>query len=314
MNKLIRYWNQNRLRIIITVLIIAFIIIIIQVINSILENSRKTLESENKIIKDTSRPSESVISGEKIPEKETDKNVDIIEQFVYFNNKKEYENAYNLLTDECKEEVFNNDINKYVTEYFNNIFNIKKTYNLELWHYTADTYTYRISYVDDNILATGEFNTNNGIEDYITVVEKNNNRQLNISYFIEKRNINKGVNDSGISIKVSDRFMYKDYEEITFTIRNNTDKTILLSEGINSNDICLIDNNKYEYNSMINEIPLDYFELQPGVERTINIKFYKIYNLYRTVDKIYFKNIIMDKEMYQTNSDNVNKKKIEINI
>ena len=314
MNKLIRYWNQNRLRIIITVLIIAFIIIIIQVINSILENSRKTLESENKIIKDTSRPSESVISGEKIPEKETDKNVDIIEQFVYFNNKKEYENAYNLLTDECKEEVFNNDINKYVTEYFNNIFNIKKTYNLELWHYTEDTYTYRISYVDDNILATGEFNTNNGIEDYITVVEKNNNRQLNISYFIEKRNINKGVNDSGISIKVSDRFMYKDYEEITFTIRNNTDKTILLSEGINSNDICLIDNNKYEYNSMINEIPLDYFELQPGVERKINIKFYKIYNLYRTVDKIYFKNIIMDKEMYQTNSDNVNKKKIEINI
>lgn len=314
MNKLIRYWNQNRLRIIITVLIIAFIIILIQIINSILESTRSTSNSGNKIIEDTSRPSESVLTGEKIPEKDTDENINIIKQFVNFNNKKDYENAFNLLTDECKEEIFNNDINNYVTKYFNNVFNSKKAYNLELWHYTTDTYTYRISYIDDNILATGQFNTNNGIEDYITVVVKNNNRQLNISYFIEKRNINKEVNDSGISIKVSDRFMYKDYEEITFTIRNNTDKTILLSEGINSNDICLVDNNKSEYNSMINEIPLDYFELQPGVERTINIKFYKIYNLYRTVDKIYFKNIIMDKEMYQTNPDNVNKKKIEINI
>ena len=43
MNRFIRYWNQNRKKIIIAILIVAFIIIIIKTINYILENQ----EDEN---------------------------------------------------------------------------------------------------------------------------------------------------------------------------------------------------------------------------------------------------------------------------
>ena len=91
MNKLIRYWNQNRLKIIITGIIIVFIIILIQTINAILKNTRLE-ENENKeTIVDTSKPSESVITGEKLPEETTDSNVETIKQFVDLCNEKDYQ-------------------------------------------------------------------------------------------------------------------------------------------------------------------------------------------------------------------------------
>lgn len=314
MNKLIRYWNQNRLRIIITVLIIAFIIILIQVINSILESTRTTSESGNKIIEDTSRPVESVITGEKLPNETTNENVDMIKQFVDFNNKKDYQNAYNLLTEECKSKIFNNDINNFISNYSNKIFITDKTYSLELWQYTVNSYTYRIQYTDNNILSTGNINSGSSIEDYITIIENTNEKKLNINSFIEKRTINKEMEKSGVNVKVNDRFMYRDFEEYTFTIKNNTDKTILLSEGMNGNDICLMDSNDIEYDSVINEIPLIDLEIKKGMEKTITIRFYKMYNLYRKIEKICFKNIIMDKDNYKIDPNSVSKEIINIDI
>lgn len=314
MNKLIRYWNQNRLKIIIMVLIIVFIIILIQVINSILENTRTTSESGNKVIEDTSRPDESVITGEELSDETTDENVDIIKQFVDLNNKKDYANAYNLLTEDCKSKVFNNDLNNFILNYSNQVFSSEKTYSLELWQYTINSYTYRIQYTDNNILATGNINSGKNIEDYITIIETNNEKKLNINSFIEKRIINKETEKSGINIIVNDRFMYRDFEEYTITVKNNTDKTILLSEGLNGNDICLMDSNDIEYDSIINEVPLIDLEINPGMEKNITIRFYKMYNLYRPIEKICFKNIIMDKETYQSNPNNVSKEVINIDI
>ena len=163
MNKLIRYWNQNRLKIIITGIIIVFIIILIQTINAILKNTRLE-ENENKeTIVDTSKPSESVITGEKLPEETTDSNVETIKQFVDLCNEKDYQSAYNLLTEDCKNELYNT-LDIFIENYCNKVFNIEKTYNLELWQYSTNTYTYRITYIENNMLATGEINSNNNIE------------------------------------------------------------------------------------------------------------------------------------------------------
>lgn len=313
MNKLIRYWNQNRLKIIITGIIIVFIIILIQTINAILKNTRLE-ENENKeTIVDTSRPSESVITGEKLPEKTTDANVETIKQFVDFCNEKDYQSAYNLLTEDCKNELYNT-LDIFIENYCNKVFNIEKTYNLELWQYSTNTYTYRITYIENNMLATGEINSNNNIEDYITIVENTDGNKLNINGFIEKRNVNKMQEQNGIKITINDRFMYREYEKYNITIKNNTDKTILISEKINSNDICLIDSNEIEYDSMLNEVPSVNLELQPGTEKKIDIRFYKMYNLYRTIESIKFKNIITDKDSYDINKENVSKVNISIDV
>ncbi len=316
MNRFIRYFNQNRIRIIITILIVVFIIIIIQVVNYILKQSRTEYQPSNSItIEDTSIPSESVITGEKLPEETTNTNIETIQQFVDYCNNKQYENAYNLLSQDCKDELYNT-LDTFINNYCNNIFTTNITYNLELWHHTNSTYTYRIIYYENNLLATGEINSSNNVEDYITVVENEEKNELNINNFVKKETINKtqSSEDGKIEITAINRYMYRDYEKYSVKIKNNTDKTIVISEGENGNDICLVDTNEVEYDSIINELPLVSLELQPGMERTINIRFYKMYNLYRTIDKINFKNIILDKENYEQDKENAQKISISIDI
>ena len=134
MTRFIRYFSQNRIRIIITILIVVFIIIIIQVVNYILKQSRTEYQPSNSItIEDTSIPSESVITGEKLPEETTNTNIETIQQFVDYCNNKQYENAYNLLSQDCKDELYNT-LDTFINNYCNNIFTTNITYNLELWH------------------------------------------------------------------------------------------------------------------------------------------------------------------------------------
>lgn len=316
MNRFIRYFNQNRVRIIITILIVVFIIVLIQTINYILKQSQPDIQPTNQTeIEDTSIPSESVITGEKIEKETTEVNTDIIKQFVEFCNNKQYENAYNLLSQDCKDELYNT-LDSFISNYCNNIFTADMTYNLELWYNASNTYTYRITYFENNILATGNINPSNNVEDYITIIKGENETKLNINSFIEKENVNSTqTSENGeVTITVNNRYIYRNYERHLVTIKNNTDKTILLSEGTNSNDICLVDTNDVEYDSIMNEIPLVSLELAPGMERTLDIRFYKMYNLYRTIESVAFKRIILDKEAYEQNAGNAAIISININI
>lgn len=313
MKKLIRYWNQNRLKIIIIGIIIVFIIILIQVINGILARTKPEFNTENTEIKDTSKPSESVITGGEVKEEVTENNTNIINSFVDFCNKKDYQSAYNLLSQECKSTVFST-LDSFINNYCNKIKFNNITYDLELWYYTGSTYTYRITYFENNILATGNINSDNNIEDYITIVQEDDGNKLNISSFVDKVNVNKMQNNEGVEITINTRLRYRDYESYNITVKNTTDKTILLSEGNNGNDICLVDGNDVEYDSIINEVPLVNLEIAPGAQKTMDIRFYKMYNLYRTVEKISFKNIIKDREMYIQNVNNVERLKVSIDI
>lgn len=315
MNRFIRYFNQNRVGIIIAILIVAFIIILIQAINNILKQSQTEEEITESVIQDSSRPVESVITGEELTEETTDNNLNIISQFVELGNAQKYEDAYNMLSQDCKDAVYNT-LDSFVTNYCNRVFITNMTYNLELWYNANNAYTYKILYFENNILSTGNINPTNNIEDYITVIESEDGYKLNINNFIKKEKINKLQNVEGteITITINDRYIYRNYERYTITVKNNTDKTILISEGTNGNDICLVDSNGVEYDSIINEVSLANLELSPGVERILGIRFYKMYNLYRTINSISFKNIILDKDDFEQNAENTQKININIDI
>lgn len=306
-NRIIRYFNQNRIKVIITIFIIVFIIVLIYTVNNILANRPQTILPEDTII-DSGIPSESVISGTKVEEEKTENNISIIKEFVNYCNNGDYENAYNLLSQDCKDEVFQ-DVNSFIDNYVQQVFSTRKTYSLELWLNTSKEYTYRTIFQDDNILSTGIVNSGNNIEDYLTVIDENGVSKLNLNGFITKDIINKSQEINGIKITINDRKRYRSYETYSITFVNNTNNTIMINDGINSNNICLIDQNEVEYNSMINEIPVTSLELEPGMITTINIRFYKTYNLYRVISGIRFKNINSN-----TNDQNAELINIEIDI
>jgi len=314
-NSLLRYWNQNRKKIILTVAIIALLIISIQTINSILRiNRERNGQNIQNDMADERRPIQSVITGEKVSEEKTNENVTVIEEFVKYCNQNEFEKAYQLLTDECKEE-FNNDVNLFINNYCKLIFNTRKGYNLDLWINKRNNYTYKIKYYEDNILATGGTNLDKNFEDYITITEKNNKSKISVNGFVSNDKLNCSQEVNGVKITVDNRRIYKDYEKHIITVKNNTSKTIMITERKDDNDICLIDTNNVEYPSFSTEIPFFNLSLMPGEEKQISIKFNKIYSLYRTIEKIEFKNIILDKEKLEANSDeNIEKIKITIEI
>jgi len=309
--RFIRYWNQNRGKIILIIAMIAFIIIIIQVVNHILENGEKKRLEESKI--DKTKPIQSVITGEKVSTEKTEENTNVIKEFVEYCNNKEYEKAYGLLTEECKRE-FNNDVNTFVKNYCNNVFATNKTYSIELWLNTENMYTYRVKYYEDNLLATGSMNLDKNIEDYITIIEQNNENKMSINGFITEKIINKSQNVNNVEIIINSKKIYKNYEIYNITIRNRTTKTIRISDGEDNENIALLDTNNVEYPSFINEIPVDRLSLKSGYEKNINIKFNKVYDRYRIIEKVKFENIILDEEKYIQNPNDINIEKIEIKI
>lgn len=310
MNNFIRYWNQNRRKIIITIAIIVFVIIIIKTVNSLLQNTKSNNNNYN--IADNNKPTQSVITGATISETKTDENINVIQEFVDDCNNKQYEEAFSLLTEECKKE-FDNNTNTFINNYCKNIFETKKTYNLELWLNTENSYTYKIKYYQDNLLETGGSTIEKNIEDYITIMEQNGKSKININGFITEKEINKSQIVENIEIIINNKKIYKNYETYNITIRNSSSKTILISEGKNE-DICLLDKNNVEYVSFLGEIPVDNLSLKPGYEKNISIRFNKIYDIYRIIEKIEFKNIIIDKDQYEQNKSDMEKVVISIDI
>lgn len=290
MRNIIRYWNQNRKKIIIILAIVAFIIILIMITNEYLKNANYNESTADGKIMDVKKPNKSAITGETIPKEVVEKNSNLIENFINYCNNKEIEKAYNLLTDDCKSE-FNNDIYEFRDNYFNNIFGTSKAYRLELWGNEAGYYTYKITYYEDNLLATGGQSLNNNIEDYITITRQNGEDKLNIGCFIKKQEINKAKSLNNIDITVNNRRVYKSYEKYIVTIKNNGTTNITISDGKNNSDICIIDNNNTKYVSYISEILDSKLTIEPGRQTQLEIKFNKIYNSYKSIKQMEFSNI-----------------------
>lgn len=310
MNRFIRYWNKNRKNILIAILIVVFAIIITKIINHIF--SKQLVEGPEKVnttVGASNLPTQSVITGEVLPYETTNSNTNIIKQFVDLCNSNNYQEAYNLLSSDCKSELFST-LDEFKVNYFDKIFDTEKTYELELWYSKSGNYTYRILYYENNILSTGKIDTSNNIQDYITITidnMENLERKINISGFISKDIINKNTVLSDLEIIVNNKSTFYSYERYNITIKNNTNQTIILSKEANGQDICLVDENEVEYDSILNEIPLTDLQVDPNSTKTINIKFNNLYGESRKIEQILFKNIIL-------NIDNISNMRLSVFI
>ena len=311
MEKLIRYWNQNRRQIIIIIAVVAFALILIQTVNNLLKTSENKVAEEKKAITE-GKPIESVITGQTISVEQTENNMSVIEDFVNKCNNKQYQQAYELLTNECKEE-FHGSMNEFYNNYCKKIFEINKAYSLDLWLSQSGMQTYKITYYTNNLLATGGKTMENNIEDYITISYQDGTRKISVDGLITSQQINQSQVINNVEIEINSKRVYKDYEIFKMLVKNNTQKTILLSNG-NNQDICLVGENNTKYPAFLNEMLDTNLEIEAGRQKEIQIKFSKLYNPYRTIKRIEFSNIILDKEQNIENSTDENLEKIAITI
>lgn len=317
MRKLLKYWQDNKQKILITIGVIVLIFICIRVANEIVKQQNEA-EIENIqntfTAQDITKPEESIMTEVTLNETEKEENSQIIANFVELCNKKQIEEAYNLLSNSCKEELYR-DVDTFSNNYINSIFSSSKEYSLELWSSFEGLDTYQITYYEGNLLQTGGNISNNNYIDYITVIEQDNTKKINIGKLINKEIINKIAEDQGISITVQTRSIYMDYEIYRITVKNTTENTILLNDGTATN-IVLLDESDNEYASLVYEVPSSTLTLEPGYQKTFDLKFNKIYNANSQIRYMEIRDIYLNKEQYDSmqNQEGLEKTTIQIKL
>ncbi len=302
--KIAEWYINNKTKVLTAIFIIVVIIlvsIIVNFLNTLQLNKSQTNTEANVNVQENNAPignftdiyvegTESVVTGENTSSSQVTI-IDTINQFVQLCNEGNVNEAYNMLSDECKEEVYPS-LDSFRNNYYNVIFNgQKKNISVENWVNSI----YKVTFQND-ALSTGVYTEEGTIQDYITVTRNENNElRLNINNYIGREEINKTrTNSSNISITVLRSDTYMDYETYTYSIINNTNKTILLDDKSSTDNMYIEDENGNQYTAYIHELSEAQLTITPGETKEITIKYYSRYGSTKNITQVVFNKIILN--------------------
>lgn len=231
----------------------------------------------------------SVMSNEKITEKKNRENTEIIKDFINYCNEGKVQEAYGLLSEECKQVLFPT-LETFKTEYVDKYFSESKTFNLQLWNTIKSKYIYRVELIED-MLSTGRSSNVKGI-DYYTINVENDNMTLNIAKFIEKNTINTKAETDYISIIVESEDIYVDYVDVNIEAENKTNFPIILDGGAKGDSVYLKDTKDIGYASYLFEETEEDLTIRKNLKKNFKIKFDKEYSENINIKEIGFLDII----------------------
>ena len=310
MNNIIRFWNQNRRGIILGIAAVVLLIVVIQILNQVAKDNKNT----NKVVlteEEKALPTKSIIGGDTVSVKTTKENVDILEEFVEKCNSGQVTDAYNMLTDDCKEVLFPSEEN-FKTGYYAMIFSEKRMIDVQNYLSSNKRHTYLVKFYND-VMSSGTTQGAQAYQDYITVDENCENGKVSVNSFIYKDEVNKTVEKNGIILTVLAREVYKDNEKYQIKIENNTDKRILIDTRERSKSIYLVGSNNVVYGSNIAEIASVLYQIPAHISRTYKLRFNKAYSLGVGTSGIVFSDIVSDYEAYEQ-APNETKDRVQISV
>ena len=302
--KIAEWYINNKTKVLTAIFIIVVIIlvsIIVNFLNALQLNEVQTNTETNVNVQENNTPignftdiyvgdSESVVTGENMSSAQVTI-IDTINQFVQLCNERNVNEAYNMLSDECKEEVYPS-LDSFSNNYYNAIFNgQKKNIAVENWVNSI----YKVTFEND-ALSTGMYTEEGTIQDYITVTRNENNElRLNINNYIGRQEINKKHTDtSNVTITVLRSDTYMDYETYTYSITNNTNNTILLDDKGSTDNMYIEDENGNQYTAYIHELSESQLTITPGETKEVTIKYYSRYGSTKNITQVVFNKIILN--------------------
>ena len=272
----IQFCKRNRKKIFI-ILIIWLIIIII---NYILKNQPQKLPEPSI----TYTPHVSVMDKNKeVPEKYQEPIENLIDTYFNYCNNKEYEKAYNLITQECKNKNYPTleQFKGYVDEVFEGK---EKIYNIQSYSIVDNKYIYNVRILD-NILKNGTTDGYYYYEEKFILIEENGTMKLSIAEYIGDENPNIKVEDNNMIVEILNKSV--DYETETYKIKvtNKTDKYIVISDNKQNNEIRLDLGQSLRTPT---NMALAFFYVAPNGSTTQEITFNKYYDDNLVAKKIIF--------------------------
>lgn len=292
-SKLRRYYNQNRKKIWKIVLIAVAIIIAIRFANYIAKIINKNNENNNRNkISSSILQSESIINDNTLSEDEAQKNNETISKFIDSCNLGNVSEAYVLISDECKAQNFETE-EDFNERYYSRIFKTNKSYEKQNWISSSGYTTYLVNFSND-VLTDGGYKADDTFMDYITVVEKNGERKINVMGFISEEIKNETYVDDNIEIRLKKIDRYIDYQTCEVTFINKTDKIININNG--DKEWFITDENSSNYYAIMLELKKEDLKIDANSMKTITIKFGKSYNVDNIDKSISFNNMTIEGE------------------
>ena len=309
-SRLGRFINTNIGKIVLVIFICGFIFIITQTVNTVLKRQK---ENEKSVVNYQTQQEEQVayFTNTKIDEKTANSNSEVIDEFIEYCNTLNSEMAYNLLTDDCKEQLYPT-LDSFTKYYLSRVFSTPKSYDIEAISEDSNTYTYKVKMVED-IMSTGKYDSSNVVEDYITIVKDGNTNKININSYIGKKDINVSKEEKNIKITVVSKQIYMDYEIYKFKVDNNSKNTIMLDSKESVQSTYLENENETRYSSYIDEMIAEELQVRANDTKEISIKFNKVYNPNNVITKLVLSDIVENYEEY-VNRRNFNKMQMEFDI
>ncbi len=288
---------DNRYLILGIIIAIILILMVIRILNNWAKEKNITPNITNQITQAPSyTPEKTIIAGEEVNKNKQKENLNVIDNFINYCNTKKIQEAYNLLSKECKETVFSNEQENFEENYVNRIFETNKIYNMQSWVNSTSKTTYRMEIMDD-ILATGQ--KGNTYEDYYTILEEDGEYKLNINNYIGRDNINKQQTANGITIELIYKDIYKEYETYYIKVQNNSQNTILVDSKEQEKTVYEVTDEGAKYSGYTYELSDTSLEIKPQLYKRMKIRFNKMYSTVATIEQVVFSDIIENAEEYK---------------
>lgn len=175
------------------------------------------------------KPHESVMENGNVPTDLQDPIEQLIGQFVENCNNKDYEAAYNLLTEDCQNNIYP-DMELF-KQYVDSVFPNKKIYNIQNFSNKDEVYIYTVNILND-ILASGLNNEKDEqvySEKYI-VKKENGQLKLSIREYVGRQNLSYMYEDEYMKIKIESVDVKYDNIVYNLNITNKSENYIVYSD------------------------------------------------------------------------------------
>ena len=249
------------------------------------------------------KPHEPVMENEEVPEKLRDPIEELIGKFVDYCNDKNYEAAFNLLSKDCKENIYS-DMELF-KEYVDAVFDSKKMYTIKNFSNKDNRYIYMVNILND-IMASGL----NGDEDediysekYV-IFEEDGELKLSIREYIGRDDLTYMYEDDYMKIKIENVDVHYDYIEYNVKIANKSENYIVFADYSEDYEITLETSEGFK--RMANEV-LETIAVGEGETKDFKIRYTIFFDENTKINDILFDyiRIYKDENSYKSGEDTI---------
>ncbi len=259
-----RFFRANRRLFLIIIIIWAIIFFI----NMILTNMPKEYVPET-----TYQAHTSVISSSSTPNSMEEPIEKMIDDYVNYCNEGNYQKAFDMISEDCKNYQFDNDITKFMDHVLTKM-PTPKVYAIQSYskatHDNKTMYIYEIKYTND-LLASGLTNEEyKYTQENMTFFKNDNEIEMNVGNYMYHADVKSISENDYLKIDVIDKAVHYSAETYKVKFTNRSNYTVVIADGEEVDEVLLILKNESRQSG-----GLDNIVLLPNQSITLNFEFPK---------------------------------------